>query len=300
MDIRQLEYFREVAVHLSFTKAAAKLHVSQPSLSKSIKNLESELGVPLFYRSSKTLDLTDAGKAVLAHAKHVLGAFENMASELSDITEYKKGEMKIGIPPIVGAAFFSKLISSFKEAFPQVDITLTEVGSKAIKEGIQAGDLDVGLVCNIPLENDSFEAIELTKEPLLLVVHEEHHLVGKNKVVLNDLKEESFILYRKDFTLHDRMMEQFVKRDFQPNVVCESSQRDFMLEMVGAKLGVALLPKTIAENPGELPLKAIPISDIEINLELGVIWKKNKYLSYVVRQFIEMTRELDSDEKQGT
>lgn len=90
MDIRQIEYFSEVAKHLSFTKAASTLHVSQPSISKAIQNLEAELGVPLFYRSSKQLELTDAGRAVLVNAQHVLEAFKNLRSELTDIMELKK------------------------------------------------------------------------------------------------------------------------------------------------------------------------------------------------------------------
>src|SRR5574342_684376 len=111
MDIRHLEYFSEVAEQLSFTKASQMLHVSQPSISKAIKNLEGELGVPLFYRSSKQLELTDAGKAVLMNAKKVLEAFKNLTLELTDLMDLKSGEIRIGIPPIVGAAFFSKLIS---------------------------------------------------------------------------------------------------------------------------------------------------------------------------------------------
>src|SRR3954466_12733662 len=100
MDIHHLEYFSEVAKHLSFTKAASTLHVSQPSISKAIKSIEEELGVPLFYRSSKELKLTDAGKAVLVNAQRVLVAFGNLTSELSDIMEIKKGEIRVGIPPI--------------------------------------------------------------------------------------------------------------------------------------------------------------------------------------------------------
>lgn len=106
MDLRQIEYFVEVAKHLSFTKAAATLHVSQPSISKAIQNFESELGVPLFYRSSKQLELTDAGQAVLVNSMQVLESFQNLRSELTDLMELKKGQIRIGIPPIVGAEFF--------------------------------------------------------------------------------------------------------------------------------------------------------------------------------------------------
>ena len=287
MEIRHLEYFSEVARQLSFTKAAATLHVSQPSISKAIKNLETELGIPLFYRS-KQLELTDAGKAVLVNAQHVLRACKNLTAELSDITELKKGEIKIGVPPIIGAAFFSKIISQFKSLYPTVEILLTEVGSKMIKQGVDDGSLDIGLICNTPLKNSSFEAVQVIKDPLMLIVHHEHPLAGDDEIRLSDLASESFIMYRDDFTLYDRILDECAKNDFYPNIVCQSSQKDFMIEMVEARLGIALLPSKIARSIKSDSIKAIKLSQSNINLELGMIWKKDKYLPFAVKKFIEL------------
>ncbi|WP_273852618.1 LysR family transcriptional regulator [Guptibacillus spartinae] len=287
MEIRHLEYFSEVARQLSFTKAAATLHVSQPSISKAIKNLETELGIPLFYRS-KQLELTDAGKAVLVNAQHVLRACKNLTAELSDITELKKGEIKIGVPPIIGAAFFSKIISQFKSLYPTVEILLTEVGSKMIKQGVDDGSLDIGLICNTPLKNSSFEAVQVIKDPLMLIVHHEHPLAGVDEIRLSDLASESFIMYRDDFTLYDRILDECAKNDFYPNIVCQSSQKDFMIEMVEARLGIALLPSKIARSIKNDSIKSIPLIQSNINLELGMIWKKDKYLSFAVKKFIDL------------
>ncbi|SEA14374.1 DNA-binding transcriptional regulator, LysR family [Thalassobacillus cyri] len=291
MDIRHLEYFSEVAKQLSFTKAASTLHVSQPSLSKAIKQLEDELGVPLFYRA-KQLTLTDAGKAVLVNAKNVLDAFHNLNSELNDVIDLKKGEVKIGIPPIIGAAFFSSIITRYKEEYPQVEILLNEVGSKMIKQGVEDGSLDIGLVCNLPAKKQElFEMIEVINDPLTLLVHKHHHLANKEQVDLAELEDEPFILYRQDFTLHDRIIEECSKRGFTPNVVCHSSQRDFMIEMVEAKLGVALLPGKIANEINGRSLVTVPLINSNASLELGMIWKNNKYLPFAVREFIEMAKQ---------
>ncbi|KAF0817610.1 Transcriptional regulator CidR, LysR family [Bacillus sp. ZZV12-4809] len=286
MDIRHLEYFAEVAQHLSFTKASQTLHVTQPSISKAIKNLEGELGVPLFYRSSKQLELTDAGKAVLINAKKVLEAFQNLTLELTDLMELKGGEIKIGIPPIVGAAFFSKLISQYKEKFPLIEIKLTEVGTKKIKKGVEDGTLDIGLICTVPAHGSSFEIIKVLKDPLMLIIHREHRLASKTEVHFSELAKEPFILYRKDFTLYDLIIEECLKSGFQPNIVCESSQKDFLLGMVEGKLGVTMLPSKICKNINCHDLVVLPISESAVNLELGMIWKKNKYLSFAVREFI--------------
>lgn len=289
MDIRQLEYFTEVAKHLNFTKAASTLHISQPSLSKTIKHMETSLGVPLFYRSSKQLELTDAGKALLSNAKHVLEAYNNLTSELNDIVNLKKGEVRIGIPPIIGAAFFSNLISRFIEMYPTIEVTLTEVGSKKIKDGVEEGTLDIGLICNLPIQKGSFQTIELLKDPLMLIVHCEHRLASKNFIEFSDIESEPFILYRQDFSLHDSIIEECSKNGFYPHIVCESSQKDFMVEMVEAKLGVALLPSKICKNINNDKIVAIPFKNPTVSLDLGMIWKKNKYLPFAVREFISVS-----------
>ena len=291
MDIRQIEYFVEVAKQLSFTKAAAALHVSQPSISKAIQNLEAELGVPLFYRSSKQLELTDAGQAVLINSIQVLESFLNLRSELTDLMELKKGQIRIGIPPIVGAEFFSKLISYYKEQYPYIEILLTEVGTKKIREEIETGELDIGLVCSATSSNESLETIGFLKDPLQLIVHESHPLAQKQSIELADLQDDAFIIYRKDFILYDRIIEECSKSGFSPTIACETTQKDLFIEMVQAKLGVALLPQKIAEKIPYKSIKCIPFKKDTIHLELGITWKKNKYLPFSVREFIRLARD---------
>lgn len=290
MDIRQLEYFAEVAKHLSFTKAAASLHVSQPSISKAIQNIEAELGVPLFYRSSKQLELTDAGRAVLINANDVLFSFNNLRSELTDILNLQKGQIRIGIPPIIGAEFFSKYISTYKEKYPYIEIHLTEVGTKMIRQGVEAGQLDIGLICNANV-NEQLEAVRLLYNPLMLVLHKDHPLAKLDMVPFKLLEDEDFIIYPKDFTLHDRIMEECARNGFFPTIACESSQKDLMVELVAAKLGITILPQKICAKLQNDALVSIPFEHENIFLELGMIWKKNKYLSNAVREFITLVNE---------
>ena len=291
MDIRQIEYFVEVAKQLSFTKAAGVLHVSQPSISKAIQNFEAELGVPLFYRSSKQLELTDAGQAVLVNSMQVLESFQNLRSELTDLMDLKKGQIRIGIPPIVGAEFFSKLISFYKEQHPYIEILLTEVGTKRIRQEIEAGELDIGLVCSVSSTNENLDTIGFLIDPLQLIVHEDHPLAQNEKISLADLSEEAFIIYRKDFILYDRIIEECSKHGFFPTIACETTQKDLFIEMVQAKLGIALLPQKIAEKIPYPTIKCIPFEEEQIHLELGITWKKNKYLPFSVREFIRLAHD---------
>lgn len=286
MDIRHLTYFVEVAKHLNFTKAASDLHISQPSLSKTIKHMEEKLNVTLFNRSARQLHLTDAGKALLYNAKEVLHAYQNLTSELNDVVNLQKGEIKVGIPPIIGAAYCSNMINKFIEQYPTIDIKLREVGTKTITDEVEDGALDVGFICSMPNKNGNFEVKRILKDPLMLIVHKDHKLAREKSIRFSTIKEESVIMYRRDFSLYDSILTQCSKHNFTPNVVCESSQKDFMIEMVEAKLGVALLPQRICEQIINENIIAIPFETPTVHLELGIIWGKDKYLSFAVREFL--------------
>jgi len=249
MDIRHLEYFTEVARHKSFTKAAQVLHITQPTISKMVKTLEDELGVTLICRSAKQIELTDAGQAVFSQAQQVLASFQNLTSKLADVMNIKRGRIRIGLPPIASSSLFPRVIGEFNKAYPEINLQLIEVGSKMVKKGVTEGTLDIGVVCSLPTEQDNFEVLSFIEDPLMLIVNPEHRLAEREKVDFADLKEESFVLYREDFSLHDRIVERCIQSGFHPKILCESSQRDFMTEAVAANLGIALLPKKIC---GEL------------------------------------------------
>ena len=288
VDIRHLEYFVEVAKQLNVTKAASILHISQPSLSKAIKKMEDELGVTLFDRSFRQLTLTDTGKALFHNAKHVLHAYQHLTSDLHEVMDLKKGEIKIGIPPIIGAAFCSKLISRYIDLFPLIHVSLLEVGSKKIKDGILDGTLDIGFVCSKPVHTKEIETIEFVKDPLKLVINKSNPLRKNSQITLKALAKEPFIMYRQDFSLYDKIIDACSAHGFHPNIVCESSQKDFILEMVEAKLGIALLPEKICNKINNNNIISIPFIEPTVHLELGMIWKQNSYLPFSVREFINV------------
>lgn len=289
MDIRHLEYFTTVAKYLSFTKASHKLHISQPTISKMIKSLEEELGVTLFYRSPR-IALTDAGRALFRQSKNILNSFDNIESELADVMTMKKGNIRIGLPPIIGASFFPQIIGEFKELYPKVDIQIIEVGSKKIEEGIEDGTLDIGVVCTIPTKKDTFDMFSFIKSPLMVIVHPEHKLASNKIVSFKDLENEPFVLYREDFSLHDIIIKRCILQNgFQPQIICESSQRDFMVEMVAAKLGISFLPQKICLELDSKRIRAVSLKEPHIYLHLAMIWKKNRYISFASREWLKFT-----------
>lgn len=290
MDLLHLTYFVEVARQKSFTKAAKTLHVSQPAISKVIKTLEGELDTLLFERSGRTVKLTDTGQAILERAQSILDDMDRFSSDIADITGLKRGHITIGLPPMVGARFFPQVIGTLKQDYPEITIQLIEVGSKEVEAGIEQETLDLGVVA-LPLNSDHFEIFSFLNEPLRVVMSPDHVLAKKAAIDLSDLKQESFILYRDDFSLNDLIRLQCEARGFYPNVVLQSSQWDFIVEMVSAHFGIALLPDTICCSLDSQRFSCKPLKEVTIPWNLALIWKKGKYLSFAARKLVSVTKQ---------
>ena len=168
MDYRHLKYFMEVAEEKSFSKAARNLHISQSAISRMIKSLEDELGIILFIRNAKTVEITAPGSIFLNYAKRCLFAFEHLKSDFENEFNLKKDTIQIGLPPITDAHVFAKLLGEFKKTYPQISIELYEYGSKVIETSVQEGRIDVGIICTIP--NKDFESFFLSDDKMCVVM----------------------------------------------------------------------------------------------------------------------------------
>ena len=290
MDLRPLRYFVEVVRHRSFTRAAELLHISQPSISKMIRNLEEELGAVLLDRSARGVALTDAGQVVYARAQQVISGLEDLTTELNDLAGLVRGTVRVGMPPMVGVSFFPHVIAAFHAQHPKVRIRLYEFGAKHVEQAVAEGALDLGIAL-LPVDEELFETFPFVEERLRLVVHPEHPLAGRPDVTMRELDRQDFILFREDFALHDRILRAFQQAGAEPEVVCESSQWDFIGEMVAANLGVALLPEPICRRLDARRVAFAEMAGPIIPWHLAVIWRKDRYLSFAARGWIEFARE---------
>ncbi|MCU6709176.1 LysR family transcriptional regulator [Paenibacillus sp. J5C_2022] len=293
MDLRQLSYFLEVAEHESFSKASRAIHLSQPTLSKMVKGLEEELGVVLFNRSTRSVMLTEAGKVVQHHAQAVMNAAHNLQTAVADLTQLKAGKFTLGLPPVIGASFFPKVITEFRNRHPMITIQLVEEGGKRIEQLLQEGRLDLGVVV-LPVDDALFEIVPIVKRQLKLVVPIQHHLALGQEVKLGDLRDESFILFRHEFNLHDRVKEACIQEGFEPQVAYESSQWDFIYELICANQGISLLPETICAKFDTQKVRVLNGVEPSIHWNLGIVWKKDGYLSHAARGWVEYVKEVFS------
>ncbi|MCR3955630.1 MAG: LysR family transcriptional regulator [Gudongella sp.] len=288
MNIKQLETFVTVANQLSFTKASEEMFITQSSVSKIIKSLEEELSVQLFHRTPQ-IQLTDAGKELYRHSLDVLSMLNNIPIEIGNLSKLKKGMVRIGIPPIIGSSFFPAVIGSFKAKYPDIDIRLTEVGSKVIIDELEKGNLDVGIVCSYPSDRDGYHIYPLVKSQLMVGVHVDNPLAERDILSFGDLRDEGFVLFKEDFSLYDSIIEGCTQSGFSPNIICNSSQKDFILEMVASRMGITCLPHITCAHVNDHSIRFVPLENPKIYLNLLITWKRNRYLSYASREWIRFT-----------
>ncbi|SFB44985.1 DNA-binding transcriptional regulator, LysR family [Cohnella sp. OV330] len=289
MEYIQLRYFAEVARLQSFSRAAEKLHIAQPSLSRAIKSLENELGVVLFDRTTRYLRLTDDGEIVLRHAAATLSMSKDLLATLNEGKQLQRGELLLGLPPVIGASFFAGIIAGFRSEYPGIQLRLVEEGGKIVEQLLSESKLDIGIVV-LPVDEEEFESLTLTERRLFLVLQAGHPLAGSESVRLSDLREEPFIMFKKGFSLYDRVREACILEGFEPRIAYESSQWDFMAEMVGAGLGVALLPDTAARKIRSQAVSVIPVTVPAIRWDIAAIWPRGRYLSHAARGWIAFMR----------
>ncbi len=291
MDIRALRYFVEVVRANSFTRAAENLFVTQPTISKMMKQLEEDLGTPLLIREGKRFRLTDAGQLVFERSEEVLLAMARLKSELADLASLEHGELVVGVPPMAGGAFYAPVVRAFRENYPGIELKMVEDGALAIESSIRSGQLEVG-VAVLPVDDAVFDHIDFFQDPLCLVTARGSRWEGRESVQLDDIADEPMVCYPQDFTLSSRIEAGFRRINKTVHVAGRSAHWDFIVAMVEARLGIALLPSTIAARLAGRPLQVIALKEPEIVWHLGLIWKKNTYLSHAARAWIDLSRRM--------
>ena len=286
MEFKNIKAFIEVANHMSFTKAAEHSYLSQPSLSKAVKKLEEEFNVLLFNRSTRQLSLTDAGEIVYKQGKEALSSLSQLPSLLDELIGAASGDIKIGMPPLIGTLFFPQIAREFDNRYPNVNIELCELGAKVIEDLVEDGKIDAGIIV-LPTDDTVFNILPFISDEFVLFINSDHSLANRGAVAISELKDEKLILFSKSFALHNYIINACKDAGFNPIISYESSQWDLIIELVALKLGVTLLPKSIFEKQSNANIKMIPLQT-PLLWNLGIITKKDTYHSFALKKFIEM------------
>lgn len=246
MELRQLRYFAALADELSFTRAAARLHVSQPPLSFQIGSLESELGARLFHRTSRSVELSEAGKAFLPHARAVLARLEEARNHVHLVASGLEGRVHLGLS---GSHFLGPLpafIRQFGEKRPRVEVVLHEMRPIDSLQALREGRIDVSISRSMPGEA-ALAGQLLWRDPVVAALPRTHRLAARKKLRLADLRGDDFVFLRLDSSAFaQRLFDACVAASFAPRIVQQVVEMPAVVNLVAAGLGVALVPLSMA------------------------------------------------------
>lgn len=250
MELRHLRYFAAVAEALNFRRAAEQLHVTQPTLSAQIRQLEAEVGAQLLERDTHRVALTPAGRSFLENARGILRASEDMLRETRRVARGEAGFLSIGFVASLGHGLLPGILRAYRRRFPKVELRLTELDTSQQIAALNARKLDLGFIgLGLPTETSDLQLTTVTEERLLVALPQEHPLVRQKgnpvkELALAQLADERFLFAAKESApLYNPWLIVLCQQaGFQPNVLQQSGQPITVLNYVAAGLGVTILP----------------------------------------------------------
>jgi DNA-binding transcriptional LysR family regulator len=285
MELRNLRALVEVVRRTTFSGAAKELFATQSAVSKAVKQLEDELGMLLFERNGRNSRLTDAGEIAYKRAASILAETKDLVTELSELRGLNRGKLRLGLPSM-GGILFAKSFALFRRQYPNIEVQLFEHGGRRLEELLLAGDIE--LAASIFPLNPEFESQPIARQPLKLFTAAAHVLAKRKTVGLRMLSNIPFILFESGFVLNKRIADACKRQGFAPKIAACSSQVDFIVELVAANVGVAILPEMIAEQFSNRGVTALTIDDPQMEWHMALIWRRGGYLSSAARAWKAM------------
>ena len=258
MEIRQLQHFVSVAEEQHFTRAAARLMVSQSGLSASIRALERELQAPLFVRTTRTVTLTEAGRALLVEAERILAQERAAREAVAAVQGVLRGTLTLGAEQCIAGVHVAGLLAAFRRRHPQVEIRLRQWGSAELAEQVAAGRLDMAFAYRTEADPERLRSVSVTSEPMTVLCHPEHDLGASATPTPHDLGKEVFVDFHPDWGPRRVTDAAFAMLGIRRTVSLEVNDVHSLLDLVGEGLGVAVVPRHFElKRPSlvSLPLK---------------------------------------------
>lgn len=297
MYFKAYEYVIILAEEKSFSKAANRLFISQPSLSQYINRIESELDVCLFDRSSIPLTLTYEGELYVETAKKILNMHRQLLNTYDDSKKLEKGRLNIGLTPSKANHPLPLILPVFKNHYPHIDLTVTESSSQDLEEFLEKGLIDISIL-NLPVSSGNIVSEPLFTEKILLAIPDKNLscLEAKEFVSyedINRLQNEKFILLHPGQRLRQISNGIFTKAGVKPKILLETGNIETSVRLASAGAGLAFVPETFtARDSSFSQAKYLPVGEPPLTWTIGVAFKKDRYVTKAARAFINVTKEV--------
>ncbi|MFK8909521.1 LysR family transcriptional regulator [Streptomyces sp. YS-3] len=261
MQFQQLLYFVAVAETRHFTRAAERVHVSQPSLSQQIRALEKELGAELFSRARGNIALTDAGEALLPLARRILADADTARIEVQELAQLRRGRVRLGATPSLCTGLLPDVLRDFHDRHPGIQLLIEEGGSHDLVRELARGALDLALVVlPLPPGSPALRTVELIHEDLVVVSAATEPAPGTDgRVHVRDLRDAPLVMFRHGYDLRELTVAACRAEGFEPVFTVEGGEMDAVLGFVRAGLGIAVVPSMVATRAGR-DLRVTPLA----------------------------------------
>ncbi|GAD89736.1 putative LysR family transcriptional regulator [Vibrio halioticoli NBRC 102217] len=285
MSMKALQYFTTLVNCRSFTKASEHLFVTQPTISKALKSLETSYGHALIHRNGRDIELTEAGRIVFSYAESVLFQQKEMQIRLNDLQTLKSGKITLGIPPMVGH-LYTNLIQEFSRLYPDIEVSIVESGSRKLESDVVEGNIDISITM-LTQKDSRFNTWPLDTHPILAVLPKTPQWQDIDIIDIIDLKDLPFYMYNSEFVISEVITQMCLEMGFTPSIGVRSSQWDFLAAMVKSGMGVSFMPEPICRRLNSDDYYFIPIKQ-NIRWELAAIWSKEHYVSKASKAMLSL------------
>ena len=287
MDIKTLYYFTIVAEELNITKAAKILMMSQPPLSSQMKNLEDELGTPLFIRGKRHLTLTEEGKYLYTKSKDILGLVDKTKSDIHNMTSGLRGTISIGLVEGMAPDIAANWISESMNKYPNIHFRVIDGNTDELIEKLRSGLISLAVI-SAPYDETILNSIKVGEEKMMAFMNQDHHLANTSSLSIMDLKNEKLIVPGRKSQV-DLVKKWFRQIHVDPNIVCEMDNYLDAAALAKGTSGISIFPKTGYILNSSIVTKEI--TGVDNVVEYYFVWRKGHKLSTIEEYFVDYIKD---------
>lgn len=291
MKLIQLLYFCTACRTGNITRAANELHVSQPSVSMAIRELEEEFGLLLLQRNNKGFEITREGMYFYEKAQALLEQSEELTQMMCDMGNQRK-RINLGIPPMIGTFLFPKMYKSFKDAFPEVMLNSREGGSEYLLGLLDESVLDFAILPINEISREAYNILAMTDTETVFCVCAGHPLAGNRSVSIEEIYGEPLVMFNEGFYQNVVIKKRFAQAGHKPNIIHYSSQFYTIKEFISSGIAAGFMFRDIAETVPEI--QGISLEQ-PLQIQIGLVWKKRQHMFHDATRFLEFTKRYAKD-----
>jgi LysR family transcriptional activator of glutamate synthase operon len=291
MELRQLRYLVALADEQSFTRAAEREHIAQPALSQQIQKLEQELGIPLVERTTRRVQITDAGNLLVARARRILTELESARQELDRVRGIQTGHVVVGAMNTMGPVDITLVLGRFHQLHPRVELVVRESNSDELAEMLRVDALDLAfLSVTERVESHGLALHQILMEELIVVLPIDHPLAGQDEIRMVELSREDFISYREGARLRELLDGAGAEAGFEPRIILESNESRRIRRLVARGLGIAILPRSHAVGTSDA-IATARLVEPSLARDITIAWRAGRRLPPAVAEFLSLARD---------